>query len=193
MTGELLALMAARDGHFRLESGHHGALWLDVDALFVRPSLLAPFVRRLADRLAAHRIDLVCGPVTGGAVMAALIATELDIECAFAERVADARGAELYAARYRVTESAPVRDRRVAVVDDVINAGSAVRATLADLDRRGAQSVALGAFLVLGSPAEQLAATRRIPLEALESRDNAIWPPAECPACAAGTPLLDVT
>ena len=34
---ELLALLPRRQGHFRLESGHHGDLWLDLDPLFLRP------------------------------------------------------------------------------------------------------------------------------------------------------------
>ena len=40
MQEELLSLIAARQGHFRLESGHHGSLWLDLDPLFVRPGRL---------------------------------------------------------------------------------------------------------------------------------------------------------
>jgi hypothetical protein len=31
MQPELLSLVAARNGYFRLESGHHGTLWLDLE------------------------------------------------------------------------------------------------------------------------------------------------------------------
>jgi orotate phosphoribosyltransferase len=42
----LIEALAARRGHFRLESGHHGELWLDLDPLFARPARLAPFTDR---------------------------------------------------------------------------------------------------------------------------------------------------
>ena len=35
MQQELLTLLAARKGHFRLESGHHRNLWLDLEPLFL--------------------------------------------------------------------------------------------------------------------------------------------------------------
>jgi orotate phosphoribosyltransferase len=35
-------LLAARQGHFKLESGHHGDLWLDLDQLLGQPARLQP-------------------------------------------------------------------------------------------------------------------------------------------------------
>lgn len=64
MEAQLLDLVSARRGHFRLESGHHGNLWLDLDSLFLRPALLLPFARELARRLAAHRVEAVVGGVS---------------------------------------------------------------------------------------------------------------------------------
>ena len=70
MEEQILGLLAARRGHFVLESGHHGNLWLDLDALFLRPAALLPFAGELARRLAPHRIEAVVGPLVGGALMA---------------------------------------------------------------------------------------------------------------------------
>lgn len=193
MPGELSALLdtllAARRGHFRLESGHHGDLWLDLDGLFARPAALAPLVSELAGRLSALDVAVVCGPLTGGALLAQLVAVELDLGFCPVGRVA-AGGT----ATYRVPDPlrAGLAGRRVAVVDDVINAGSAVRATLADLDRCGALPAALGALLVLGSPAGELAAGRDLVLAALSERDATVWPPADCPGCRSGVPLEDL-
>lgn len=64
---ELLALLARRQGHFRLESGHHGDLWLDLDSLFLRPTRLRRFAEALALRFANLSIEAVCGPLVGGA------------------------------------------------------------------------------------------------------------------------------
>src|SRR5689334_8596827 len=151
----LIDAMGARRGHFGFESGHHGELWLDLDALFARPARVAPYVTHLADLVAAHDPEVVCGPLEGGAFVAQAIAARLDVEASWTERAASAPGEELYAARYRVPDALRerLRGRTVAIVDDVINAGSATRATLADLRTCGARPVAVGALLVLGSAA----------------------------------------
>ncbi len=44
------SLLASRKGHFLLESGHHGDLWLDLELLCLRPGP----VRRIAVELAAQ-------------------------------------------------------------------------------------------------------------------------------------------
>jgi orotate phosphoribosyltransferase len=51
MEAELVDLLSTRQGHFQLESGHHGNLWLDLDLLFLQPKRLLPFARDLARRL----------------------------------------------------------------------------------------------------------------------------------------------
>ena len=57
-------------GHFDLGSGHHGDVWLELDALLLRPAWLRPPVRWMADRLREHAVNAVCGPVEGGAFLA---------------------------------------------------------------------------------------------------------------------------
>lgn len=48
----LLELVHGRRGHFRLESGHHSSLWLDLDALFAEPRDRA--LRHAPDRTSAE-------------------------------------------------------------------------------------------------------------------------------------------
>jgi hypothetical protein len=64
-------------GHFDLGTGYHGDVWLDLDTLFLRPALLRPYVRTLADRLRGHQADAVRGPMEGGAFLAQAIADHL--------------------------------------------------------------------------------------------------------------------
>ncbi|MBV9000795.1 MAG: hypothetical protein JO304_17160, partial [Solirubrobacterales bacterium] len=149
----LLELIDGRRGHFQLESGHHGELWLDLDTLFVHPAWLVPFVEDLAQQL-TRRVapTAVCGPLLGGALLANAVATLLDVELYVAEPVARADGdPELFGARYAVPDTIRGRldGQRVAVIDDVVNAASAARATVSDLRAAGAAVVAIGALLVL--------------------------------------------
>jgi orotate phosphoribosyltransferase len=185
MTHDLLALLAPRRGHFRLESGHHGDLWLDLDALFQHPARIAPLVVALGDRLVRYGVDAVCGPLTGGAFVAFAIASRLDLQFFPAQRSVDAAGV-----RYRIP--AALRPRlagvTVAVVDDVINAGSAVRATSAELRAYGAEVRVVGALAVLGSYAARLG----MPIDSVLAIENTLWSPEECPMCAAAIPLEDL-
>jgi|SRR5580704_650202 orotate phosphoribosyltransferase len=192
-TRDLLDLIDGRHGHFQLESGHHGEVWLDLDTLFLRPARLVPFVEDLSRQLAdAVAPEAVCGPLLGGGLIASAVATLLDIELYVAEPVARA-GGELFGARYAVPEATRGRlyGRRMAVVDDVMNAASAVRATVSDLRAAGADVVAIGALLVLGSSAADYAGDERFALVHVAAIPNHIWEPRACPLCAAGQPLED--
>lgn len=191
-----MALMSGRHGHFQLESGHHGDLWLDLDTLFLRPASLTPFIEDLAGRVSdAVHPEGVCGPLLGGGLIASAVATMLDVELYVAEPVtrADGGGGELFRARYAVPDATRghVHGRRVAVVDDVMNAASAVRATVNDLRAAGADVVAIGALLVLGSSAGEYAEQEGFELVHAAAVPNRIWKPAACPLCAAGEPLED--
>jgi orotate phosphoribosyltransferase len=190
-TAELLDLVGGRQGHFGLESGHHGRLWLDLGSLFADPRPIEPFVTRLTDAIRPYEVSGVCGPLLGGAFLAQLLAQRLGVAFYFAERELppDARG--LYRARYRIPAAlaARVAGRRLAIVDDVMSAGSALRGTYADLQAHGATCVVAGALLVLGSTGADFFAGEGVPVEAAARRDFELWEPAGCPLCAAGIPL----
>jgi orotate phosphoribosyltransferase len=184
-----MALLAARSGHFLLESGHHGDLWLELDGLFWSTGAVEPLVAALAERIRPYEVDVVCGPLVGGALLAQLVAARLGAGFCYTERTATGSG--LYAAAYRVPDVLRSRlaGTRVAIVDDVVNAGSAVRATLAAVGAAGAEVVAFGALLTLGSTPATVAADAGLPLEALGTRPTEIWEPGRCPRCATGEPL----
>ena len=192
---DLLALVGGRRGHFRLESGHHGGLWLDLDALFADARRIEPFVARLADALRPHGPDMICGPLLGGAFLAQLVARVLGVEFCHTERVTPAEGDGLFRARYRLPPAfrERVRGTRVAMVDDVMSAGSALRGTLAELEMYGAAPVAAGALLVLGDAGLAHFAARGIPVEAVVRDAYDLWVPADCPLCARGVPLEDAS
>ena len=189
-----LALVSGRRGHFRLESGHHGGLWLDLDPLFAEPRRIAPFVAQLSEALRPYDVELVCGPLLGGAFLAQLVAHAIGAGFCFTERVMPARADELYQASYRLPAamSSRVRGRRIAIVDDVMSAGSALRGTCLELQSHGGEPVAAGALLVLGDVGAGWFAERAVPVEAVARDEYRLWAPAECPLCASGEPLEDI-
>lgn len=176
-------------GHFRYESGHHGDLWLNLDWLFIKARWTRVWAAGLAQAAAPCRPDVICGPLTGGAFVAQLLAMELDAAFVFAERLT-AAGEPV---RYRIPESLrqSLPGRRVLLVDDAVNAGSAMLATLADLLACEAKLAGLASLLTLGEAAGQIAARHGIPFFTLASLERGMWTPAACPLCAAGVPLVD--
>jgi orotate phosphoribosyltransferase len=127
-------------------------------------------VARLADLLPAP--DVVCGPLTGGAYAAQLVADHLGTTFAWTSPPA-----------YALTGD--VTGRRVAIVDDAINAGSAVSATAAAITTAGGQLIAVAALLTLGAAPTRIA---DIPVRSLATLPSHLWPPTTCPHCAAGSP-----
>ena len=187
-------LVSAREGHFRLESGYHSALWLDLDSLFVDPSAISALVRNLARGISGYQPSVVCGPLVGGAFLAQLVAKELGMDFAYTEKAASDAAGGLYQTRYELPAAfrAGIRRKKVALVDDVMSAGSSLRATFATLQDLGAIPVVVGALMVLGSKGETFFREHGIAVEAGERREYQVWDPAHCPHCASGTPLEKV-
>jgi orotate phosphoribosyltransferase len=179
-----LELVSARQGHFQLESGHHGALWLDLDGLFAEPRRIEPLVAQLCAALRPHHVAGICGPLVGGAFLAQAVATALGAEFSFTERVTAAGPDGMYGARYRLPPAlAPrVQGKRIAMVDDVMSAGSAARGSYAELQVCGAQPVVVGALLVLGSAGTAFFASQGVAVEAVARRSYELWnrPGAPC-------------
>jgi orotate phosphoribosyltransferase len=191
MDREIVELLSARRGHFALESGHHGDLWLDLEPLFLRPSRTERFAAELARRLEPAGVEAVCGPLVGGALLAQAVAARLGVEFLYAEPVSPDAGNGLYAVRYRVPAAVRARaaGKSFAIVDDVVNAGSATRATYAELRAAGGRPAAIAALVTLGTAVPEFARAHGLAIESLAALPNTLWEPAACPLCAAGVPV----
>jgi orotate phosphoribosyltransferase len=174
-----------RRGHFVFESGDHGDVWLQLERLFTAPRTMRQAAEQLADRLRGHAPDLVCGPAVGGALVGQWVASALDAGFVYAERRVT-RGAAAYAVPPGVHPE--VKGARVAIVDDVVNAGAAALGAARALRSLGADVVALGVLIARASAVLPIDAFGGVPLVALATFDWNLWPPASCPLCAAGDP-----
>jgi len=188
-----LGLASARLGHFRLESGHHSDVWFDLNGLFTDDERIAPFVAALANRLRHHAPAAVCGPLTGGAFLAQRIALELRIPFLFTERIAPYIAEGVYSVRYLLPKSAAARTRnlRIAIVDDMMSAGSALRGTYEDVRVHGGDIVVVGALMVLGDVGAGFFRQRDVPIEAVLRYARKIWAPDECELCRSGLAIDD--
>jgi orotate phosphoribosyltransferase len=183
MESPLETARAAR-GHYRYESGHHGDLWLDLDALLLDASRMKTWAAELAVKSSSTNTDVVCRPLTGGAFLAQMVATSLGADFVVVERIETATGHT----RYRIPPSMRdgLRGRRVLVVDDAVNAGSAWLGTLEELRRCDAQTVAFATLLTSGDAASRIAAEHDAPLVTLETVEREMWDAVDCPLCRSG-------
>jgi len=194
MAQSIFELISGCRGHFRLESGLHSEVWFDLDDLFAEPQRIAPFVAHLARLLLPHDVKAVCGPLLGGAFLAQLVAQALDLQFCFTERSMPEHREGLYQTQYKLPAAFGTRvyDERVAIVDDIMSAGSALRGTYSELNAHGATTAVAGALLVLGDAGADFFREQGVAVEAVARDRYSLWLSSECPLCVAGIPLEDV-
>ncbi len=185
------ATLPTRRGHFRLESGYHTDVWITLDALFSDPAGVAASVDRLAERLQPHDAAVVCGPFVGGAFLALLLAQRLNVGFCYTQLRSTPAPERMFAARYELSPELQrhIRGTRVAVVDDLISAGSSARATIEAVEAGEATVVAVGCLTVLGTEGKRYFESVGLPLESLNAQPLPMWRPDECPLCASKVPL----
>ena len=186
-------LLTINRGHFALESGLHGDVWFDLENVFLRPALLQPFIDRLAGMLSKYDLSAVCGALVGGAFVGYAVANLLGIDFFYTEREVSDTADGAFAVRYRLPK--PIRHavagRRIGVMDDVINAGSAVTKTYHELRSYGANPVVMACLLTVGGPSPKQLSAEYQPIESLEHLKSSLWHPNSCPLCESGVPLKD--
>jgi|SRR5581483_496408 len=188
---EILDSLPLQNGHFCFESGHHGDTWLDLELLCFDPDRVACLAAELSNKLRRCKIDIVCGPLVEGSFVALMVASNLNARFVYTEPKPAPSATGLYPVKYPLPGALrnKVVGKRVAIVNDVVNAGSAIMGTFASLKESGAQPVIIGALLVLGSAASAFAASNALPLEALAYGESRLWLPDHCPLCAKGVAL----
>lgn len=168
-------------GHFVFESGYHGDTWLELDRLVSEPRRLREVAERLAGQLQGFGVDLVCGPLEGGAFVGQLVAAALDVRFTYARRGAPAEG---MAPPYLLPDAVDVSGARAIVVDDAINLGSAALSTAAALAARGCQVVAIASPIVCLPAGPAVGERLGVPQVWLVELPTTIWAPKDCPHCA---------
>src|SRR5688572_24186433 len=134
------------EGHFDFGNGYHGQVYLNPHQLFRQPSTIWRFAEDLLGVLPASildQVEIVAGPVMGGALLAHTVAGLLDSRrelsgprTLFAPFSPDASGFPMLSRFY----SQLVKDRRVLLVDDVRNTGQTL-ARCADVLRAAGATV----------------------------------------------------
>ena len=170
-------------------SGLHFPMTINKDAIFPHLDKIERLARLLARRLADLSIEIVCGPAMGGLVVGEWLAHELGVMCAFAEHDPDPKPEDIRG-RFVLRRGYDqlVANRRVLVVDDIVNTGHSIRQTIEAVRAAGGQVVAAASLVFVG---KFDGATLDVPdYEYLLHYDVPPgWSPEECPMCRDGVPV----
>ena len=133
------------DDHFVYISGDHGSGWVDKDSIFVEPKRVARLGELLAGAVRRFDAEILCGPATGGLIVAQWTAFALGVPAVFAEHNSPRSSAELRGQfGFHRGYDRLVAGKRVLVVDDVVNTGQSIRQTVAAVRAAGGEVLAAG-------------------------------------------------
>jgi orotate phosphoribosyltransferase len=183
---KLLKLLQSRTGHFLTESRFHTDLWFDTKYLFSDLNQLSPIVKELGKKLLIHKFDLICGPVDGGAKIAQMISKEFKIDFIISERlILNDSVSSKQLIKYSIPENFHnrIKGKKIAIVDDIINAGNATLETYRELINLGSIPVVLGSLIVKSDLIYSFAAKNNLSVEMILKCDNNMWLPQKCPLC----------
>jgi orotate phosphoribosyltransferase len=180
------------DGHFDYGNGYHGKVYLNPHQLFRHPSTIWRFAQDLLDVIPTdliEQVEVVAGPVTGGALLAHTIAGLLDSRRSlthppslFAPFNYDPASGFTLRNFYR-TELA---GKRVLLADDVRNTGETF-ARCASLVR--AAGAAVVATVEICDRMEAVAEVGAPNFALVEYRAPENHRASDCPLCKAGRPI----
>jgi orotate phosphoribosyltransferase len=174
--------------HFVYISGDHGSGWIDKDAIYPHTERIERLCRDMANVVRDWGAEVVCGPATGGLIVAEWTAHELGVLSVFTEHDPAPQDAALRG-RFvlRRGYDQVVSGKRVLVVDDIVNTGLSLRQTAEAVRGAGGQVVGAACLVSRGNvDAAGLDVGRYIYL--LEYKIPA-WPAAACQLCQAGVPI----
>jgi orotate phosphoribosyltransferase len=168
---------ARLEGHFRLSSGRHGAVYIQCGRVFQYPKHAEALCKSLAERF--EGADAVIGPALGAVIMSYEVSRHLGCRNLFAER----EGGTMALRRGFAVKPG----ERLLVVEDAITTGKSALEVVSLCRSLGAEVVGVGALVDRTGGRKPF---EGIPFEALVKLDIPAWTEEECPLCRKGVPSV---
>ncbi len=178
---------AILSGHFVYTSDRHGTGYVNKDALYLHTEITSLLCREIAKRFLSDDVETVVGPAMGGIILSQWLAHHLQdiskrkIFAVYAEQTQEGFGFKRGYDEY-------VRNRRVLVVEDILNTGRSATQCVQGVRDVGGIVVGLGVLCNRGS-VTSVQAGNPPRLEALTNLKMISWEEHECPLCKAGEPV----
>lgn len=190
---EALRLLTEADAilandHFVYISGDHGSGWIDKDAIYPHTDRVERLCRGMADEVRGWNAEVVCGPATGGMIVAEWTAHELGALSIFTEHDPSEQS-EALRGRFVLRRGYDhiVSGKRVLVVDDIVNTGLSLRQTADAVRGAGGQVIGAACLVSRGNVDNTELGVERFTY--LLEYKIPVWPASECKLCRAGVPI----
>lgn len=168
---------ALKNGHFKLTSGLHSNAYIQCARVLEHPRLTNELAAEAVERLPKDlSIDLVAAPAVGGILFGFAVATALDKDLVFSERV---EGVMTLRRSFIIPKGA-----RVLVAEDVVTTGGSVRELIDLVVASEAIPVAVVSMVDRGKKPDF-----GCPYYPLLTIETPAWEPNECILCKEGKKL----
>ena len=181
--------------HFVFVSGDHGGSWINKDAIFPHTRYINRLGFLLAEAISDLKPDVICAPAIAGIIVAQWTAHHLGVLSVFAEHdpswkavpdpdpVVGLKGPFILRRGY----DKMVTDRRVIIVDDVVNTGFSILSNRDAVSKAGGDVVAIASLINRGNLDTSMIGVDEFIF--LLEYDIPVWPASECKLCLKGVPI----
>lgn len=172
--------------HFVYTTGKHGSAYINFDPLFPNTTLVRSICEQLVAPYAGE-VDTVVGPATGGIVLASFGADALsrqgyNISLAWPDK----SGKEFVFERVGFEQH--IQDRRVLIVEDLLNTGGSVEKVARLVEAHN--GILIGASVIVNR-GQSTAKSLRVPkLTTLGTVVMQAYDPEKCPLCDNSVPIV---
>jgi len=169
---------AILEGHFLLTSGLHSPVYWEKFHILQYPNYTEKLCRLIAEHFKKDNVQVVAGPTTGGIILAFEVAKQLGVKGIFAEKEGETR---VFRRGFTINPG-----DRVLIVDDILTTGSSITEVMEAVKKLGGIIVGIGVLV----DREEQKRDFGVPLFSCLQSATTVYPPTECPLCAAGIPLV---
>jgi orotate phosphoribosyltransferase len=181
---------ALLEGHFKLSSGNHSKFYLQSAKVLEDPKTAKLLAEALAEQIKSSgiQVDAVCSPALGGLIAGFALATALDVNFIFAERV---DGEMTIRRGFEVQKGG-----KYLICEDIITTGGSALEAAKQVEASGGEIVGYAALANRGfcvrqgcndEPKANCKLPSNLPLFALEDFTFEMYSPEECPMCKEGS------
>ncbi|MEW6610073.1 MAG: phosphoribosyltransferase family protein [Patescibacteria group bacterium] len=175
------------DSHIVYTSGKHGSAYLNKDSIYPHTNLVSQLCRAIAEEFKGKEIEVIAAPALGGIILSQWTAHHLslmeqrEILAVYTEKTPD--NGQVFTRGY----DRCVKGKKVLIVEDILNTGGSVRKVVDAVRQAGGAVIAAAALVNRGNV--QSADIGNVLLFTLASINLEAWEENKCPLCKQGTPI----
>lgn len=175
------------NSHIIYTSGKHGSAYINKDAVYPHTQLTSALCKIIAKKFLKSEIEVVIAPVIGGVILSQWVSYHLS-------KMSGRQVLGVYAEKHnddfviKRGYDKLICNRRILVVEDVLNTGGSVKKVVEATKNAGGQVVAVASLCNRGNV--QSKDLGDVPeLYSLVQINLDAWEETECPLCAQGIPI----